>query len=64
MKIEYVEESLDNVLKYFQKGYKSKVGPIRNFGRPIVDISSRTVVFKLYVDNKDEWDKKFHQKKA
>jgi hypothetical protein len=63
MKIEYVEITLKTVLEYFQKDFKSKTGAIKNFGDPIVDAAKGLVVFKLYLDNHENWNRRYHHHK-
>ena len=55
MKIEFREESLQDVLSYFVKGYKAKEGQIVKWEGSITmhsDHNKSHVIFKLYL--KDE----------
>lgn len=65
MKIEYVEITLKTVLEYFQKDFKTKAGEkIKHFGEPLVDPAKGWVVFKLFVENNEGWNRRYHHVKT
>lgn len=62
MKIEYIEFSLSEVLDYFQKDFRLSDGsPIKYYAKPLVDTIQGKVCFRLYIDEGQEWDRRFHQ---
>jgi hypothetical protein len=65
MKIEYVEISLTTVLDDFQKGFKAMSGQrISSFGNPLIDTAQGKVMFQLYLEDDEEWDRRYHQNEA
>jgi len=63
MKIHHQEVRLDEVLRYFAKGFKAKGGKPIRFSKAIVDTAQNAVMFELLLENDQEPDPYFFYRK-